>query len=88
MSHQVNDKLPDSFLILGTLKSSYHTILLGTTDWAKFAQEWRMGYVVTTFVLLIRLETLSNYTHRRRIAAGGQGPSCVDVMHREVRSPF
>jgi hypothetical protein len=33
------------FLILG--------IIIGTTDWAKFAQEWRMGYIVATFVLLI-----------------------------------
>jgi len=40
----------------------------GTTDWAKFAQEWRMGYIVNT----------------RRIASGGQGPSSVDVMHREI----
>lgn len=40
----------------------------GTTDWAKFAQEWRMGYIVNT----------------RRIALGGQGPSSVDVMHREI----
>ena len=24
---------------------------IGTTDWAKFAQEWRMGYVVNTLVL-------------------------------------
>jgi len=43
-------------------------ILPGTTDWAKFAHEWRMGYVVNT----------------RRIADGGQGPSSVDVMHREI----
>ena len=26
-----------------------HTI--GTTDWAKFVHEWRMGYVVNTFVV-------------------------------------
>ena len=27
----------------------------------------------------------SQFTHRRRIADGGKGPSSVDVMHREVQ---
>jgi 2-haloacid dehalogenase len=27
-------------------------IILGTTDWAKFAHDWRMGYVINTFVPL------------------------------------
>ncbi|TFK33727.1 haloacid dehalogenase [Crucibulum laeve] len=39
-----------------------------TTDWGKFAQEWRVGYL----------------QHTRRIAAGGTGSFNVDIMHREI----
>jgi 2-haloalkanoic acid dehalogenase type II len=38
------------------------------TDWGKFAQEWRSGYLKTT----------------RLVAAGASGPLNVDVMHREI----
>ncbi|KDR73168.1 hypothetical protein GALMADRAFT_72635 [Galerina marginata CBS 339.88] len=38
------------------------------TDWGKFAQEWRNGYLQNT----------------RRIADGGSGPQNVDTMHREI----
>ncbi|KAF7325234.1 Haloacid type II [Mycena kentingensis (nom. inval.)] len=38
-------------------------------DWALFANTWRKGYLENT----------------RRIADGGNGPSSVDVMHREAR---
>ncbi|KAJ2919373.1 hypothetical protein MD484_g984, partial [Candolleomyces efflorescens] len=37
-------------------------------DWAKFAQQWRTGYMKET----------------ARIAAGGDGPNNVDLMHRQV----
>ncbi|KZT40319.1 haloacid dehalogenase [Sistotremastrum suecicum HHB10207 ss-3] len=37
-------------------------------DWNAFAKEWRKGYMITT----------------RSVAAGGEGPSNVDVMHREI----
>ncbi|KAH9475798.1 (S)-2-haloacid dehalogenase 4A [Psilocybe cubensis] len=39
-----------------------------TADWARFAQEWRTGYMTKT----------------RQIAAGASGPRNVDVMHREI----
>ena len=62
-------------------------MIIGITDWAKFAHEWRLGYVVNTYVRAYH-ESISlnlfNLHHRRRIADGGQGPSSVDVMHREV----
>ncbi|KAF8961184.1 haloacid dehalogenase [Flammula alnicola] len=38
------------------------------TDWNKFAQQWRSGYIKNT----------------RRIAAGASGPLNVDAMHREI----
>ncbi|KAF9010045.1 HAD-like domain-containing protein [Cyathus striatus] len=39
-----------------------------STDWGRFAQEWRRGYI--------------QYT--RRVAAGGEGSKNVDVMHRQI----
>ncbi|KAH9950572.1 haloacid dehalogenase [Amylocystis lapponica] len=39
-----------------------------TADWNSFANEWRKGYYETT----------------RKVAAGGEGPNNVDVMHREI----
>jgi len=38
------------------------------TDWNAFAKRWRKGYMTET----------------RRIAAGGEGPSSVDEMHRQI----
>ena len=62
VSHQVIYKerlYSESFL-----KLTVKIIIIGTTDWAKFAHEWRMGYVVNTFVLLVpriyQLEHLLN----------------------------
>jgi len=43
-------------------------IASGTADWDKFAQEWYTGHLVNA----------------KRIAAGGQGPSSADVIHREI----
>ncbi|OBZ79363.1 (S)-2-haloacid dehalogenase 4A [Grifola frondosa] len=37
-------------------------------DWESFAKEWRSGYYETT----------------RRVAAGGDGPANVDIMHRQI----
>ncbi|KAF5309373.1 hypothetical protein D9619_012304 [Psilocybe cf. subviscida] len=56
--------------VIGELKEAEtkYGIQQGTTDWAKFAQLWRNGYIQTT----------------RRVASGAQGPSNVDVMHRQI----
>ncbi|RXW19443.1 hypothetical protein EST38_g6405 [Candolleomyces aberdarensis] len=37
-------------------------------DWPKFAQQWRTGYMEET----------------ARVAAGGEGPNNVDLMHRQI----
>ncbi|GBE78747.1 haloacid dehalogenase [Sparassis latifolia] len=37
-------------------------------DWVEFADEWRKGY----------------YKGVRRVAQGGEGPTNIDVMHREI----
>lgn len=73
------------------LKRIYSIIRLriGTTDWAKFAQEWRMGYwinvfVVSCFFFFFPATLFDDKLFSHRIASGGLGPSSVDVMHREV----
>ncbi|KAF4610217.1 hypothetical protein D9613_010349 [Agrocybe pediades] len=38
------------------------------TDWVKFVNQWRMGYITNT----------------RRIAEGGSGPLNVDILHKET----
>ncbi|KAF9554031.1 haloacid dehalogenase [Agrocybe pediades] len=56
------------------------------TDWVKFVNQWRMGYITNTSVvpLVGSFGGIFFSNLSRRIAEGGSGPLNVDVLHKET----